>query len=273
MAVTISSLNVTFGKDMQVLDDVNLDVKDGELVTLVGPSGCGKSTILNAISGILSQDQATITGDIQIGSGATKPSKRRSSLGYVFQKDNLLPWRTVKQNVKTGMEIRQIPKDEQEERCQSLISLVGLDGFEDYYPYQISGGMRQRTSLIRTLAYDPETILMDEPFGALDAQTRMTLQAELISIWNGTGKTIIFVTHDLSEAITLGQRVLVMSKHPGRIKGEYTIDLPHPRDPFELFGDPDFAELQTEIWKSIRDEYKYDSEAEEEMIDGEESSA
>jgi NitT/TauT family transport system ATP-binding protein len=269
MSVRISNLNVTFGKDLHVLDDVNLQVEDGEFITLVGPSGCGKSTILNAVSGILSREQATITGEIEIGSDKGT-GKKRTSLGYVFQKDNLLPWRTVEQNVKTGMEIRNYSKEQQNQRCAELMQLVGLDGFEDYYPYQVSGGMRQRASLIRTLAYDPQTILMDEPFGALDAQTRMTLQAELISIWSGSKKTIIFVTHDLSEAITLGERVLVMSKNPGRVKGEYRIDLPHPRDPFQLFGDPDCAALQTEIWQSIRDEYKYDTDADEEAAEREE---
>ena len=152
--------------------------------------------------------------------------------------------------------IRRLPKAECVERARRLIDAVGLSGFEQYYPHQISGGMRQRTSLIRTLAYDPEVVLMDEPFGALDAQTRMQLQAQLLQIWAAHRTTIIFVTHDLAEAVTLAERVVVFSRRPGTITREYDVSLPYPRDPFVIRGSPEFAELNTTIWNSVGEEFR-----------------
>ncbi|MPZ89464.1 MAG: ATP-binding cassette domain-containing protein, partial [Nitriliruptorales bacterium] len=227
----------------------------------IGPSGCGKSTVLNAVASLIPPDQAEVTGSILVGGEDVVPragGKTASGLGYVFQRDSLMPWRTVKGNILAGLEIRKRPRDEREETARDLIMMAGLSGFEDYYPYQISGGMRQRTSLIRTLAYDPDIILMDEPFGALDAQTRMTLQTELIRIWSERKKTILFVTHDLGEAISLGQRVIGFSRQPGQIIRDFKVPFEHPRDPFKLFGSAEFAEYQAEVWREISDEFRGD---------------
>lgn len=188
--------------------------------------------------------------DIRLG------AERAGPLGYVFQRDTLFPWRTVLQNVESGLEIQGVQKAKRLEKAKHLIDMAGLSGFEHYYPHQISGGMRQRTSLIRTLAYDPEVILMDEPFGALDAQTRLILQGELIRIWAGRRKTILFVTHDLAEAITLGERVILFSKRPGTVTGIYEVPFPHPRDPFELHGSREFAEFHASIWRTVSREFR-----------------
>ena len=257
MKITVESLSLRFSQGVEVLKDVSFEVQSGEFVTIVGPSGCGKSTALNAIASLIGPQEAEVTGSIQIN-GVDIRQRRGpdSTLGYVFQRDTLFPWRTVLQNVETGLEIRGLPKSEREVRARELIEMVGLSGFEQYFPHQISGGMRQRTSLIRTLAYDPQVILMDEPFGALDAQTRMSLQEELIRIWASRRKTIIFVTHDLGEAITLGERVIIFSKRPGQVTRIYDIPFPHPRDPFELHGSREFAELQANIWRTVSQEFR-----------------
>src|SRR5438093_4614150 len=229
MRITIDGVGIRFRWGVEVVRDVSLDVPSGDFVTIVGPSGCGKSTLLNAIAGLLSETDCEVQGGISIdGSSRGTPSR----LGYVFQRDTLLPWATLLANVQVGMTIRGIPKPERVRRARDLMKTVGLDEFESYYPHQVSGGMRQRTQLIRSLAYEPEAILMDEPFGALDAQNRMLLQAELLRIWDLRRVTIVFVTHDLAEAIVLGQRVVVMSRRPGRVKRIYEIPLPSPRVPF-----------------------------------------
>ena len=252
MRISVDHTSIRFGR-LEVVSDVSLDVPSGDFVTIVGPSGCGKSTLLNAIAGLLSEADCKVQGGISIdGSSRGTPSR----LGYVFQRDTLLPWATLLANVQVGMTIRGIPKPERVRRARDLMKTVGLDEFESYYPHQVSGGMRQRTQLIRSLAYEPEAILMDEPFGALDAQNRMLLQAELLRIWDLRRVTIVFVTHDLAEAIVLGQRVVVMSRRPGRVKRIYEIPLPSPRDPFELRASPQFAQLETRIWGDLRDEFR-----------------
>ncbi len=226
-------------------------------MALVGPSGCGKSTALNVMASLISHDEADISGVIQVdGVDIRERADWNQSLGYVFQRDTLFPWRTVLQNVEAGLEIRGWKKLERRDRAQELINLVGLTGFEDYFPHQISGGMRQRASLIRTLAYDPQIILMDEPFGALDAQTRLILQAELIRIWAAHRKTILFVTHDLAEAVTLAERVILFSKRPGTVKRICEVPFPHPRDPFELHGSKEFAEFHANLWRTESKEFR-----------------
>ena len=235
---------------------VDLSVRSGEFVAIVGPSGCGKSTVLSAIASLLSSDEAEVSGLVLAdGRDVRSVAARDLNLGFVFQRDNLLPWRTVEANVATGLEIRKVGRAAQRARVAELLALVGLTGFERAYPHQLSGGMRQRVAVVRALAYEPGLILMDEPFGALDAQTRLVLQAELLRIWEATRTTILFVTHDLAEAILLAQRVVVLSRRPGTIRQIYPIDLPHPRDPFELRGDPRFGELETTLWQMLRHEY------------------
>jgi NitT/TauT family transport system ATP-binding protein len=259
MKISVEGLSLRFSQGVEVLKDVSFEVQSGELVTIVGPSGCGKSTALNAISSLLGPGEAVATGSIRINDTDIREGRLRDgALGYVFQRDTLFPWRTVLRNVESGLELRGIQKSEREARARQLIDLVGLSGFEQYFPHQISGGMRQRASLIRTLAYDPQVVLMDEPFGALDAQTRMSLQAELIRIWYARRKTIIFVTHDLAEAIILGERVIVFSKRPGTVKRIFRIPFPHPRDPFELYGSREFADLQADIWRTVSLEFRND---------------
>ncbi len=257
MKISVDGLAVRFHTGVEVLRDVSFEVASGELVALVGPSGCGKSTALNALAALLPAEEATVTGKIVIdGVEVRQGIARTAALGYVFQRDSLFPWRTVLQNVEAGLEIQGLGRAERREKARRLIDLVGLAGFEHYYPHQISGGMRQRTALIRTLAYDPPVILMDEPFGALDAHTRLILQAELIRIWASRRKTIVFVTHDIAEAVTLGERVLLFSKRPGTITRVYHVPFPHPRDPFELHGSPEFATLQAGIWRAVSQDFR-----------------
>src|SRR5437762_1882684 len=200
------------GRPVLALEEVSLDVREREFVALLGPSGCGKSTLLYLIGGFL----PTETGRILIdGKPVAGPGPDR---GIVFQHFALFPWKTVRANILYGLERQGLPRQERERRAQAFVDLVGLKGFEDSYPSQLSGGMRQRTAIARTLAFDPKILLMDEPFGALDAQTRSLMQAELLRIWQRTPKTVIFVTHDVQEAVYLADRVAVMSARPGRIK-------------------------------------------------------
>jgi NitT/TauT family transport system ATP-binding protein len=254
--VELEDVTLSFAPGVDVVQNVSLRVRPGEFVAIVGPSGCGKSTLLNVIASLLPPNEVTISGRILInGEEAGTSSKRHADLGYVFQKDALLPWRTIVENVEVGLEIRGMPVAARRAKARELMAMAGLLGYEHYYPHQVSGGMRQRTSLIRTLAYEPELILMDEPFGALDAQTRMILQAELLNIWYRLRKTILFVTHDLAEAIILAQRVVLFSKRPGRVRQVYELDLPYPRNPFELRGSPEFGRLETTIWQALREEF------------------
>lgn len=259
--ITVEDLSIAFGGPDGVVatQGVSFVVEPGEFVTIIGPSGCGKSSVLNAISSLVRKSEADVSGEIRIGGETVDPYSSgpiSPGLGYVFQHDALLPWRTVAENVAMGLEIRKVNSVERKALVGEMLDMVGLTGFEDYYPHQISGGMRQRNSLIRTLAYDPDIILMDEPFGALDAHTRMTLQSELIRIWNDAKKTILFVTHDISEAITLGDRVITFSRQPGHIIADMQVPFEHPRDPFTMFGSSDFVEYQAEVWREISDQFR-----------------
>src|SRR6185369_4689427 len=199
------------GREVLALDQVSLEVANREFVALLGPSGCGKSTLLYLIGGFLPVETGAILVD---GKPVTAPGPDR---GIVFQHFALFPWKTVRGNVLYGLERQGMPKEEREKRAQEFIELVGLSGFEDSYPSQLSGGMKQRAALARTLAFDPKILLMDEPFGALDSQTRSLMQSELLGIWRGSPKTVIFVTHDVQEAVYLAERVVVMSARPGHI--------------------------------------------------------
>jgi NitT/TauT family transport system ATP-binding protein len=232
--------------DIKVLDGINLDIEEGEFVCIVGPSGCGKSTLLNIIGGLISPTGGKVMVDSKEVSG---PGSDR---GMVFQGYALLPWRTVLKNVELGLEINKIPKDKREEIANKFIDLVGLSQYKKYYPGQLSGGMRQRVAIARGLAYDPEVLLMDEPFSALDAQTREILQHELLGIWEKTKKTIIFVTHSVDEAIYLANKVVVLGKDPGRIVSIIDVNLPYPRST----DNSQFQKLRKEIWEEISKQVK-----------------
>ena len=248
------------GKKVLALDSVDLTIAEGEFVTVVGPSGCGKSTLLNLIVGLMRSSMGRIVFRGAPIEGIT------TKIGYVTQKDNLLPWRTLIENVEIALEIRAIEKSARRTQAQNLIDQVGLSGFEDHYPHELSGGMRQRANIIRTLIYDPELILMDEPFGPLDAQTRIVLQDQLLKLWAASKKTIVFITHDLIEAITLADRVVLMSARPGRIKSIEQIAIPRPRDVFKIHEDAQFRSAYERLWQQLRPEVTLSESAKGELI-------
>ncbi len=225
------------------IDDFSLDVAEREFVCIVGPSGCGKSTYLRILAGL---DSLT-SGQIRIRPGAD-PGKPLNSV--VFQEYAVFPWKTVIENVAFGLQMRGVAERERLEIAQRWLERVGLAKFAGYYPSQISGGMKQRVSIVRALANDPEVLLMDEPLGALDAQTRIVLQDELLRIWEETHKTVVYITHSLDEAILLGDRVIVMSAHPGRLLETFEVDIPRPRN-VDTMNTPRFAELRGEIWSLL----------------------
>ncbi|HEX9268902.1 MAG TPA: ABC transporter ATP-binding protein [Candidatus Limnocylindria bacterium] len=230
------------------VEGVDVDIHDGEFLAIVGPSGCGKTTFLNAVDGLLPIAAGTLTLD---GRTITAPGPDRA---MVFQQPGLLPWRTVLGNVIFGVEAqRRMPRGEAVAKAKQQIELVGLSGFEDAYPLELSGGMQQRVNLARALLTDPEMLLLDEPFAALDAQTREMMQLELLKIWSKTRKTALFITHDIKEAIYLADRVVVFTKRPGRVKREVNIDLTRPRD-LRVKRDPAFLRYEDIIWESIQEE-------------------
>lgn len=230
------------------LNNVNLEVKKGEFLALVGPSGCGKSTFLDIVGGLTQPSGGRIYID---GKPINGPALDR---GIVFQGYALFPWRTALENVEFGLEANGIPKSERSAIAKKYLSLVGLSTFEGRYPYELSGGMKQRVAIARALAYDPDILLMDEPFGALDAQTREILQVELLKIWEETHKTILFVTHSIDEAVFLADRVAVMTARPGVIKSIVNVDLPRPRLDEETKSSPEFAKVRYDIWRLVKDE-------------------
>jgi NitT/TauT family transport system ATP-binding protein len=234
------------GKPLQALGDGHFDVQPGEFVSVVGPSGCGKSTLLNITAGLMKPSSGTV-----LYKGAPVKSVN-TNVGYVTQKDTLLPWRTVWQNVAIALEIRRSPKVDRDERVERILEKVGLAEFRNHYPAELSGGMRKRVVLARALIYEPETLLMDEPFGALDAQLKLVLHEELLRLWADTGMTIVFVTHDLSEAVTLSDRVVVLSARPGVIRTIQEIDIKRPRNVFEVRFDDRFRDLNHELWEILQ---------------------
>jgi NitT/TauT family transport system ATP-binding protein len=211
------------GKKLKAVDDVSLEIKDAEFICIVGPSGCGKSTLLRMIAGL----EPITSGEIWMGD--KKITSTSPGIGFVFQEYTLFPWRTVEKNVEFGLEIRRMSSEERNKIASRYIDMVGLEKFKDSYPHQLSGGMRQRTAIARTLAVNPEILLMDEPFGALDAQTRNILQEQLLDIWHKEKKKVLFVTHNVDEAVFLADRVIVMTARPGRIKEIINIDIRRPR--------------------------------------------
>ncbi|MDF2925383.1 MAG: transporter ATP-binding protein [Paenibacillaceae bacterium] len=233
-------------KEFTALENVNLSVKKGEFLTIVGPSGCGKSTLLDLIAGLATPTSGELYID---GRRITKPDLDR---GIVMQGYALFPWRTVRHNVEFGLEIKKVPKNDRKEISSKFIKLVGLTGFEDRYPYELSGGMKQRVAIARALAYDPEVLLMDEPFAAVDAQTREVLQDELLRIWEETKKTIIFITHSIDEAVALADRVAVMSANPGSIKEIVKVGLPRPRSVGDVQSTADFSLIRYRVWELLQ---------------------
>jgi len=230
------------------VQDVSLDVPPGAFLSVVGPSGCGKSTLLGVISGL----QPASGGEVWVEGRLVRDV--HPQIGFIFQRDALMPWKTVLDNVALALVFRGQPKRCAHAVAREWIARVGLAGFEHYYPHQLSGGMRKRVSLAQTLVYDPPIVLMDEPFSALDVQTRNLMENELLALWAEDRKTVVFITHDLEEAIALSDQVVVMTASPGRVKAVYPIDLPRPRNVTEIRFEPAFGRLYERLWTDLRDE-------------------
>lgn len=245
--ITVDNLRVAFPArpvPIEALDGLSLRVPDGELACVVGPSGCGKTTLLRVLAGLEQPTSGTATICVD--------DPRRPLKGVVFQGAGIFPWLTVAQNVAYGLSLRGVARAEREQIAQHWIGEVGLERFANAYPAQLSGGMQQRVGLARAFAYDPEVLLMDEPFGALDAQTRLVLQDMLLGQWEQSRKTVVFVTHSIEEALTLGDRIYVMSARPGRVLAELAVPFARPRDAVALRSDPRFSALFGEIWAMLK---------------------
>ena len=236
------------GREVVALDHVSLTIEEGEFVAFVGPSGCGKSTLLNMIAGIIPMTSGAIVHE---GRQVAAINRR---VGYLTQADSVLPWRTVERNISLPLEYRGVPSSERQKRVEEMLELVDLRGFGKAFPKELSGGMRKRVALAQMLAYEPKTLLMDEPFGALDAQLKLVMQQQLLRIWQEHKKTIVFVTHDLAEAIALASRVVVFSGRPGRIKYIEQIDIPYPRDVFKVRFLPQFEAAYDNLWRELSPE-------------------
>ncbi len=246
--VAIENVTMAFGSFVAV-QDVNLAVADGEFVAIVGPTGCGKSTILNAIAGLLKPAKGSVSIDGSVVSGI------QNNIGYLFQQDALLPWKTAIENVELGPMFQGVGAGERRERALKWLAKVGLKGFEDRYPHQLSGGQRKRVQMAQALITGPKVILMDEPFSALDIHTRHLMQNELLRLWQEEQRAVVLITHDLEEAIALGDRVVVLASGPrSRVIDSFPVDLERPRDVAEIKLDPRFTELYRNIWASLRGE-------------------
>jgi len=244
------------GAEVPALDPIDLSIGREEFVALVGPSGCGKSTVLNLVAGFLDPSAGEVLYDERRVDGLNR------RVGYMTQKDTVLPWRNVADNVGIALELRcrAVPAAERRRRVDAMIELVGLEGFERHYPAELSGGMRKRVALARTLIYEPETLLMDEPFGALDAQLKLLMQDQLQQLTQMRRMTVAFVTHDLAEAIALADRVVVFTARPGKIRTIRAIDLPRPRDIFNVRFSEHFARLHEALWNELKDEVRLGSD-------------
>ena len=231
--------------------DVSLSIAGGEFVSLVGPSGCGKSTLLNMIAGFFAPSAGTVLVDGRPVQGEVPPA-----LGYIFQKDTLLPWYTVQKNIALGLRFQRVPEERIRSRVAELLELGHLEKFGSAYPHQLSGGMRRRVALLMSLAVEPRILLLDEPFGALDTHTKTHLHRELMEIWRKLGQTVVMVTHDLDEAITLSDRVIVLSTPPSRVLLDERIDIAHPRDVFSLRETPEFLRHFQSIWSVLGQQFR-----------------
>ena len=250
MLLTIENLSKAYETprgDVDAVHDVSLSVDEGEFVSIVGPSGCGKSTLMEIVGGLIEPS----SGEVRIGGNLVDGTD--PSIGIVFQQESAFPWRTVTENVEFGLEMTGVAKEERSRRAGEMIELVGLGGFEDRHPAELSGGMRQRVAIARTLVLEPAIILMDEPFGALDEQTRLILGEELLRIREATNATILFITHSFDEALLLSDRIVVMTARPGQVKKIVENPLPRPRDS-TIVSDPEFGRLSGELWESLREE-------------------
>jgi NitT/TauT family transport system ATP-binding protein len=245
--IKVEGASKKFSNGVVVFEGLDLEVAQGETLCILGPSGCGKTTLLRAMHGLLPLDSGRVVID---GSPVTQP---RRDVAMVFQHFGLFPWKTVTANVGYGLELAGMAEPERKARVEHYVEMVGLEGFEKSFPYQLSGGMQQRVGLARALAMQPRVLLMDEPFGALDAQTRETLQDELLSIWERTGApTMVFITHSIEEAIALGDRVVVLSPRPARIGEILRVDIPRPRTVAKVIEHPGFIELRERCWRQLR---------------------
>ncbi len=236
------------GGELQVLDNITLSIGTGEFVGLVGPSGCGKTTLMNVLAGL----EVPTQGRVLVLEGRPRAGNR--DLGYLFARDALLPWRSVAANAELAMEMSGVAKAERKARAAEMLARVGLDGFAGAFPAQLSQGMRQRVAIARTLVATPRLLLLDEPFSALDAQTKLLLQDTFSGLWQTIGSTVILITHDLHEAIALADRVVLLTARPGRVKSVFAVDLPRPRSIVDLQGDDRFHQLYERIWAELREE-------------------
>ena len=248
----VGQVYLTKTREIWAIGDVTATIRKGEFVSIVGPSGCGKSTLLNIIAGFI----APTTGQVRVD-GVKVERKIPTGLGYIFQKDTVLPWYRVRDNIALGLRYRGVSAADIDAKVDSLLTLGNLRGFGDVFPYQLSGGMRRRVALLMTLACDPSILLLDEPFGALDSHTKTLLHRELIDIWRRMGQTIVLVTHNLDEAVTLSDRVLVLSSPPSRIILDHRVDIPHPRDVFTVRETEAFAHHFQTIWRVLGEQFKH----------------
>ncbi|MEQ1650009.1 MAG: ABC transporter ATP-binding protein [Hyphomicrobiaceae bacterium] len=253
--IKVSSLDKVYPSpqgDVVAVEKVSFDVRQGEFVALLGPSGCGKSTILNMVAGLLPRTG----GDIRIDQDAVTLGQVNRKVGYVFQRDTVFPWRTVEANIGYGLEIAGVAKAQRGPKVEQAITKAGLTGFGKSFPRMLSGGMRQRVALMRTLIMEPEILLMDEPFGALDTHTKLEMHKTLLEIWERERQTVLFVTHDLGEALTLASRIILLSARPGRLKEDFEVPFSRPRDAVSLRETKEFGELYTHIWHSLGEEFR-----------------
>jgi NitT/TauT family transport system ATP-binding protein len=252
--IDIRGLSKSFqlaGTAIEAVRDVSFSVRRGEFVALLGPSGSGKSTVLNMIATLVRPS----SGQILIDGAPVVPGKATPDVGYVFQRDTLFPWRTVAANIGYGLQLSGVPVADRKARITACVAQAGLQGFEEAYPSTLSGGMRQRAALMRTLVVEPQILLMDEPFGALDTHTKIDMHEVLLRIWEREQQTVLFVTHDLGEALTLADRIILLSARPGMIKDIFEVDFPRPRDAVKVRETPRYAELFQHIWHSLGEEF------------------
>jgi NitT/TauT family transport system ATP-binding protein len=237
----------------EALAGIDLSIADSEFLCIVGPSGCGKTTLLRILAGLETESAGAVT--------IAQEDRNRPLNSMVFQEHSLFPWMTVLDNAAFGLEMRGVPKRERHDRVMRFLEVVGLTRFRDHYPNQLSGGMKQRVSLVRAFITDPEVLLMDEPFAALDAQNKVLLQDELVRIWEASRKTVVYITHSIEEALALGDRIVVMTSAPGRLKETIKVDFPRPRDIFHIRATPEFGAISARIWDVLESEVRKAREA------------